>query len=405
MSKTYNVGLVMQGGAGWAGGAEYIRNLLLAVTTVAQKRDLPLRVSIIAGRPLEPEWRSQFSAHAQVIEVPQLPSFLQRFLPLRRWIFANVLASLKLDFLYPLTYENEWTLGLRFPIASLLKNVSWAGWIPDFQHKHLPQLFSEKDLRVRDQGITALAAESATVVFSSQAAIDDYRCFWPEGAATPFLLRFATVPGRDWFDINPQVVKAQYQLPERYFIVSNQFWVHKNHEIVFAALGMLVERGLKVQIVCTGQMDDYRGREHVSKLRGMLETAGISDLVRFLGLVPRRDQIQLMRGSLAVIQPSLSEGWSTVVEDARLLAKVILLSDLKVHREQAHPRARYFAGDNAAELAELMARAWGELEPRPDRIREEEASRQAESALEGFGSRFLELAGALAGTHNPHLPL
>lgn len=392
MSATFHLGLVMQGGAAWTGGAEYVKNLLLATVAAARRQGRPLRVTLLAGEPLEPEWCAQFAPHATVRQLPRLPRWLERALPVRRWFLQRILRGLQLDFLFPLTYENEWTLGLRFPVAPVLGATRWAGWIPDFQHRHLPQLFSEAERRLRDAGIGALAAEAPAIVFSSAAAAADYRTFWPEARAAPFVLRFCTVPGADWFAREPAAVQKQHGLPDRFLLVSNQFWQHKNHATVFAAAGLLAARGLHPHLVCTGQLQDYRSQQHVAELRAQIQSLGLARQVHLLGLVPRSEQIQLMRRAVAVVQPSLSEGWSTVVEDARLLAKPILLSDLAVHREQDHPQVRYFSAGSAPQLAELMAEAWQTLPPGPDREQEEKSRRAAETGLADFGERFLHFA-------------
>ena len=53
-----------------------------------------------------------------------------------------------------------------------------------------------------------------------------------------------------------------------------------------------------------------------------------------------------MRKAMAVIQPSLFEGWSTVVEDARALGKPMILSDFPVQIEQDPPSSDYFERNN-----------------------------------------------------------
>ncbi len=63
-----------------------------------------------------------------------------------------------------------------------------------------------------------------------------------------------------------------------------------------------------------------------------------------------------MRACTALINPSLSEGWSTTVEEAKSLGVPMLLSDLRVHREQAGDCAYYFDPEAAGQLASLMAR-------------------------------------------------
>jgi hypothetical protein len=61
-----------------------------------------------------------------------------------------------------------------------------------------------------------------------------------------------------------------------------------------------------------------------------------------------------MKNSLAIIQPSLFEGWSTVVEDAKALNKWILLSDIAVHREQIKENVDFFNPKKPIELALIM---------------------------------------------------
>ena len=64
--------------------------------------------------------------------------------------------------------------------------------------------------------------------------------------------------------------------------------------------------------------------------------------------------ISLMYHSIAVINPSFFEGWSTTVEESKSLGKKILLSNIDVHVEQSPSRAHYFNPNNAYELADLI---------------------------------------------------
>jgi hypothetical protein len=115
-----------------------------------------------------------------------------------------------------------------------------------------------------------------------------------------------------------------------------------------------------------------------------------------LGLVSRRLQIEIIRRSLAVVQPSLFEGWSTVVEDARVLGKPALLSDLDVHREQNPPGAQFFPREDEISLAALLETNWKNLQPGPDRDAEQRARQAAESRIAEIGRRLLVIAEASA---------
>ena len=53
-----------------------------------------------------------------------------------------------------------------------------------------------------------------------------------------------------------------------------------------------------------------------------------------MGDIPYKDVMELMRYSIAVINPSKYEGWSTSVEESIAMGKKIILSQIKVHIEQ-----------------------------------------------------------------------
>jgi hypothetical protein len=74
----------------------------------------------------------------------------------------------------------------------------------------------------------------------------------------------------------------------------------------------------------------------------------------FLGVMSRQEQLALMRYSQAVIQPSLFEGWSTVIEDSISLQTPVISSNLDVNMEQLGAWSEYFDPHNYEELAGLM---------------------------------------------------
>ena len=71
-------------------------------------------------------------------------------------------------------------------------------------------------------------------------------------------------------------------------------------------------------------------------------------------MIPYADLAALMQASVALLNPSLFEGRSTPVEEARALGVPLLLSDLAVHREQAGDDAVYFERHSAAALADAL---------------------------------------------------
>ena len=104
-------------------------------------------------------------------------------------------------------------------------------------------------------------------------------------------------------------------------------------------------------------------------------------------MVPRKDYLQLLRGAAAVVQPSLFEGWSSVVEDARAFGKPIALSDIAVHREQTPPGSQFFAPDDPHELATAVEQALASPS-----MTEEDAQAAQALRVQAYGVAFASLA-------------
>jgi glycosyltransferase involved in cell wall biosynthesis len=228
-------------------------------------------------------------------------------------------------------------------------------WIPDLQHCFLPEFFSRLARTARDQSFPALLRDpNRHVVLSSRCALEDAaRAYGPPLAKT-HILHFTTVPLPSWFQ-DPALFVAKYNLPPIYFIICNQFWIHKDHITAFTAAAKLKSQGLRVDLVCTGPTQDNRHPEFFPKLESEIKALGIEKQVHILGMIPRDDQICLIRGSQAVLQPSQFEGWSTVIEDARSVGKPVIASNFPVHLEQNVPGSSFFHMGDADACARAIA--------------------------------------------------
>jgi len=157
------------------------------------------------------------------------------------------------------------------------------------------------------------------------------------------------------------------------------------------AIRIVKERVPDIALVCTGRMYDYRHPHYAQQILTTIKDYGLEKNVYCLGLLDRLTQIQLLRGAAGVIQPSLFEGWSALVEDARALGKSLYLSDIPVHREQDPPDAQYFDPLSSADIAVLLAKDWETLMPGPDRTREERALQLQRNRALGYARSFLRI--------------
>ncbi|MGH2806402.1 MAG: glycosyltransferase [Actinomycetota bacterium] len=262
-------------------------------------------------------------------------------------------------------------------------------WIPDFQHIHLPQFFSPEEKASRDRRFADVAGSKGVVILSSQSALSDFARLYPSASAMPRVWSFCTTltdaeeGGRD--------PHQAFDLPDFYLYVPNQFWAHKGHSTLFEALASLRKVGKTPTVVCTGTMSDPRDVDHVPRLISLIEREGLANQVKFLGVVSRADQIQILRHAAAVIQPSTFEGWSTVVEDAKAVGRPVILSDIPVHREQA-PEGILFEVGSSRSLASVLGDALENLRPGPDERAEREAAEVTERTRRQRAAEFISYA-------------
>jgi glycosyltransferase involved in cell wall biosynthesis len=239
--------------------------------------------------------------------------------------------------------------GWRLPYPAI-------AWFPDFQHRRLPQLFSAAARWRREVGFRMQIASGRTIMLSSESSHRDFRKFYPRANNKVCVVRFATQPSPASLIVNPAEIIGQYELPEKYFYLPNQFYIHKNHQVVVSALAILAQRGFDTVVCGSGSTEDRRERGYFDEVMGQVRSLGLEKRFRHLGMIPLAHVHALMRVCTGLINPSRSEGWSTTVEEAKSFGVPMILSDLDVHREQTSGMANYFGTDDPATLADHLMR-------------------------------------------------
>jgi len=270
------------------------------------------------------------------------------------------------------------------------------GWIADFQHVRMPEFFMPAELAARDRGFGRLAAHCDIVLLSSEDARRDLAGFAPDSISRARVLRFVSGLSDSTSPTPAADLRAKYRLPERFIFLPNQMWAHKNHGVVVDALAIARERGREVTVVCTGNTGDRRRPDYFPGLQQQIRAAGIETLMPILGLVPYSDVKGLYSEALAVLNPSFFEGWSTSVEEGKSQGKIVVLSDIPVHREQAPPRGRYFNPRDPAELAAILIDLHLHADPSEDEIHRAEATRALRDRTLAFGAEFTTIVAEAA---------
>jgi glycosyltransferase involved in cell wall biosynthesis len=214
------------------------------------------------------------------------------------------------------------------------------------------------------------------IILSSKSALGDLQRIAPDMTHKARVLNFVAQIESDAYHEDPAKIAAHYHLPAKYFFLPNQFWQHKNHRIVLNALARISRVIPEITVVCSGGTHDHRDPKYFDVILQDVAAFGLQSNFRILGRVPRSHFYPLMRQSLAVLQPSLFEGWSTTVEEAKSLGKTIILSELPVHLEQNPVSAHYFDPHNADQLAQIMQHVFHHTSAGPD-LELEDRSRKA----------------------------
>lgn len=356
-----NILFLCNADSGWMGGVYYIRNMIFALL---QNEDAKKKLNIYiltrgsiadAFKDLKSDEKVHIIISDQLTLLQKIRKKIKKIwyvnihkIEVHRSLLLNIVEDYKIDYIYPVQYRDD-----KYADKGIM-------WIPDFQHLHYPEFFQENELQDREKLFGYLASNHKKMVLSSNSAKQDYLRKYPQYAENVYVIPFVSaIDSHIICEDKIKMTQEKYKISGQYFLVSNQFWKHKNHKIVLEALNYAKRYKSKdMLVVCTGRFNDYRDPAYTEGLKKYIEDNYLEDNFRVLGLIEREDQLQLMKGCLAVIQPSLFEGWGTVVEDAKTLKKKIIMSDIDVHLEQKNADCTLYDRNDSKQLAEIMMRFW-----------------------------------------------
>jgi glycosyltransferase involved in cell wall biosynthesis len=358
--------IYMSGGDKWIAGVEYVHNIILALSRLPDEKRQQIELCLLYSR-------NNMARSKEIAALCDRIYYVEDYM--RVSVFSRIVNAIVTRLLFPYRMGLEKFIrkndidivypSVIPPYNKYLEN-KLIPWIPDFQHVHLPQFFKKGNRKMRDYLFKKIAEKSKVVVLSSNDAKKDFETQFPKYVHKARVINFVSAPDENWYNCDVDAVQKKYSLPDKFFIICNQFWEHKNHLVVFNALSQLKKMNVNPIVVCTGTLKDTRNSEYVDNVLECLKVNGLNEQVFLLGLIAKEEQIALLRRSIGIIHPSLFEGWSTVVENAKAFNKHILLSNLNVHYEQKPANATYFEPHNSNELAQLIKEKWEILTPGPD---------------------------------------
>lgn len=254
---------------------------------------------------------------------------------------------------------SQYQLEAALPVNDILfkspiKGKKTVAWVTDFQHKFYPHFFGTFNRIIREFRFKNSFKNTNHVILSSNDAKSHLLRFYSQINAQLHVLNFVSHANKiDCPD--GETIKLKYDIQKPYFIVSNQFYRHKNHLVVLESVKHLLDQGYTdFNIVFTGKKEDYRDKTFYPKIEKYIEDNKLQSNIKILGVIPRNEQLALFKKAIATIQPSFFEGWNTSIEDAKTLQQQVICSDIPVHHEQMGDKAFYFNPNDSTSLASIL---------------------------------------------------
>lgn len=379
----------------WVGGRYYLQHLIRCVAALPVGQGMELHDVWWGDMPADDPFQEVRAILGKPLVISPPANLLGRAVRKAKRLLrrsqgaSDLFASHGIDVFFPIPpCENA--------------GIPYVFWLPDFQYLRRPDLMTEALCKQLEGYFREHVHSASRVILSSEDARNDFARVYPDKLDRTHVVRFCSVPDEDWWKLSPASVAEQYRLPERFFIVCNQFTRHKNHMTLLHALLQLAERGEgDIHLVCTGSTFDHRQEDYVGQVKNYLAANDLEARVHILGLIPRAEQIALLRQSVAVLQPSWFEGWSTIIEDAKTLGKPVLASDLPVHREQlAGLQENFLPEEEPEKWADAMGKAWSTLSAGPSAEQERLGQTRLEVDQRECGLAFVQALRVAIDTQN-----
>jgi hypothetical protein len=351
--KKINLGFVITFNRNsWLGGNIYLSNLVNQI----QKNSSDINILILTSHNCS---RNNFLGFKKIKII-------------RSDFFSNKLASRILNKLQIILFGKDFLLEnfliknkidvlSHFFITGRNSKIKSLYWIPDFQEIYNLKYISFKRKLMRRFNLLYAIKNAFNIILSSNTVKNDLKKIDQIASNKAVVFKpFFETPNK----LKNKKILIKYNIKKKFFLLPNQYWKHKNH---FLILNILKEINLNqkqdIQIVSTGYFYDHRFPEYKNEILHYIDANKLNNNFRILGIVPYEDLMDLMHLAIAVINPSKSEGWSSTVEQAKSMGKMVLLSNLQVHKEQTPYRNFYFNLNNKKKLIKKIIQLHKDYNP------------------------------------------
>lgn len=269
---------------------------------------------------------------------------------------ASWLGQLRLDFLV--------FAGTR--MHGVMSAVPYIVAVHDLQHRlqpHFPEILESGGWESREYKYRNATRGSLLTLVDSEVGREDLlAAYEPHGLRSEqvAVLPFTPVPEFSEVSSDREVARIRklYGLPSQYLFYPAQFWPHKNHGRLVAAIGILALRGLGVHVVLCGGRRSRLQRQTFQMAMGLAEQMGIRNQVHYIGYAPDHDMPALYRGARSLVFPTFFGPTNIPVMEAWAQGCPVVTSNIRGIRDQCGDAALLVNPCDVSALADALERVW-----------------------------------------------
>ncbi len=235
----------------------------------------------------------------------------------------------------------------------------------DLQEYHYPEFFSRSEKRHRNINNKKAIYDSDHIIVSFKHVKKDIIKYFevdeekvsicpPPFADSWFLSKKET----DWEELS-----NKYRIKKDYILYPAATWKHKNHTTLIRVLKNVIDDGIEINLICTGNKTD-----HFRNIKSVIEKLQLSEKVHFLGIVPEEDLIGLYKNTKLVVIPTLYEAGSGPLYEAMRYKVPVICSNVTSLPETMDNNEFVFDPDDVDILKEKIKRGLNDLNFREKNI-------------------------------------
>ena len=224
------------------------------------------------------------------------------------------------------------------PIGSFLDGAARVVTIHDLYYKTAPKEYPQRHVQMWDLLMPRILRQSRRIIAVSQATADDIAQFYPSERNKIRVVHEA-----------PAMICAPGSNDNAapFALIVGNVAPNKNYGLVVAACAELARRGRPLELRHIGSGD-------TDALRAAAQQHGAD--VRLMGVQSDEALCEALRTAIAVVIPSLREGFCLPLVEAQTAGAAVLCSDIPVLREVAGDGALFFDPLKVDSLADALAK-------------------------------------------------